>query len=210
MGQGEFMARKPAKKSSIYSDHFGKIGVKVGAIAVSAIFGALLSFYADEIHAYTSYLFVGGNLGGNYVVQTYDFDEHINKWVPYNSTLEIKHGGTKIFGIETSVLSTRSWRVFGYFRPPFLGLAYENRDPAAVGTGTFAFKQDLPYVLWGYWTGVECDLNTHQRFLAQCPAVAYRADHPEAPDSYKEFMSKACVRLTTDPVACPVKNPSPG
>ena len=96
--------------------------------------------------------------------------------------------------------------MFGYFRSPFMGIAYENRDPAAVGTGTFTLKQDLPYVLWGYWTGVECDLNTHQRFLAQCPMVVYRTDHPEAQGNYKEFMTKECVRLTNEPVACPAKN----
>jgi hypothetical protein len=194
----------PPERQSIF-DIKAIVG-KAWIAVVGATVAALLSLFFEEIHAYVSYLFVGGNLRGEYVVRTSSFDGRANKWSPYGLKLVLKHGGTRVFGTESSATSNQTWRVFGYFRPPFLSLAYESNDSAALGTGTYSFKQDLPYVLWGYWIGVECDLSKNQRFLAQCPAIAYRADHPELLQRYENFMSRDCVRITNEPVACRIKN----
>lgn len=151
----------------------------------------------------SSYLFVGGNLRGEYVLQSLTYDETVNKWVPYDTKVVLKHGGTKVFGTEVS--ATNTWSIFGYFRDPVLSLAYENNDPAAVGTGTYTLMRDWPFVLWGHWIGVECDSNTHKKFLAQCPAVIYRADHAADAKQYSDFMKRDCVRITLDSGPCPLR-----
>lgn len=182
----------------------GPIVKKIALAVVAGLVGALLSLFAEEIHAYFSYLFVGGNLGGDYVLRTFVYDDGRAAWVPYTTNLNLKHGGTRVFGTNSSTTSNQRWSLFGYFRSPFLALAYENRDPAAHGTGTYTLKQDLPYVFWGHWIGVECDLNINQRFLAQCPCIAYRSDHPEMEQRYSKFMERECVRITLEgPGPCP-------
>ncbi len=182
---------------------------KVILAAAAGVVGALLSLFTDEIHAYFSYLVIGGNLRGDYILQTFVYDDGKATWVPYTTNLNIKHGGTRVFGTNSSTRSDQRWRVFGYYRSPFLALAYENTDSAAHGTGTYTLKQDLPYVFWGHWIGVECDLNINQRFLAQCPCIAYRRDHPEMEQRYSKFMERQCVRITLEgPGPCPPRKPS--
>jgi len=90
-----------------------------------------------------------------------------------------------------------------------LALAYENNDSGAVGTGTYTLTRDWPYVLWGHWIGVECNGNTHRKFLAQCPAVLYRTDHAETRAQYDNFMNQDCITITLDGGPCPVRKEIP-
>ena len=171
------------------------------------LIGGLGVLFQDEIHAYFSYLFVGGNLRGDYVLDSFNYNEKLNRWEPAHTTLILKHGGTKVFGAETGTRNT--WRHFGYFRDPVLALAYENNDSGAVGTGTYTLTRDWPYVLWGHWIGVECSGNTHRKFLAQCPAVLYRTDHAETRAQYDNFMNQDCITITLDGGPCPVRKEIP-
>jgi hypothetical protein len=178
--------------------------LKWGAVAVAGgLIGGLGTLFRDEIHAYVSYWFVTGNLFGNYVLDTFEYNEKEDKWKPARTRLSLMHGGTKVFGTETGTSNT--WRHFGYFRDPVLALAYENNDTAALGSGTYTLTRDVPYVLWGHWIGVECNANTHKRFLAQCPAVLFRADHAETRAQYDKFMNRDCIPITLDVGPCPVR-----
>jgi hypothetical protein len=179
----------------------------VAAAIVGGVLGGLGALFHDEIHAYFSYLFVGGNLRGEYVLQGFDYDGPTKQWAARDTKVILKHGGSKVFGTESSAINT--WNLFGYFRDPILSLAYENNDPGAVGTGTYTLTRDLPFVLWGHWIGVECDDNTHAKFLAQCPAVLYRADHAAAAEQYTEFMKRDCVRITLSSGPCPIRKLTP-
>lgn len=186
---------------------WGSILKKLGWAALGGLLGGLLTLFSDEIHAYASHLFVGGNLGGEYVLKTYTYQDATKTWVPATDNVSLKHGGTRVFGTINSTISPQRWRFFGYFRSPVLSIAYENEDPAALGTGTFTLQQDLPYVFWGHWVGVQCDLNTNQRFLAQCPSIAYRKDHPELQERYAKFMDRECIRITLESGPCPPRKP---
>jgi hypothetical protein len=174
----------------------------------TAIAGGLLAgvgmLFADEIHAYLSYLFVNGNLRAEYILQSFEFDESTNKWKPFNTKVDLKQGGTTVFGTESSTRNT--WRLFGYFRDPILSLAYENNDSGAVGTGTYTLTRDWPFVLWGHWIGVECNANIHKKFLAQCPAVLYKVDHESDAKQYSDFLKRDCIPITLDSGPCPVRN----
>jgi hypothetical protein len=136
-------------------------------------------------------------------LQSFEFSESDNKWVPFSTKVDLKHGGTTVFGTERS--ATNTWNMFGYFRDTVLSLAYENDDPAAVGTGTYLLSRDLPFMLWGHWIGVECNMSTtHRKFLVQCPAVLYRIDHEEdAKKQYSDFLKRECISITQDSGPCP-------
>lgn len=190
--------------------NIGSIFRKLAWAAGGGLLGGLLTLFSDEIRAYAYYTFVGGNLRGEYVLKTYTFEDSTKQWVSSTDSLTIKHGGTRVFGTLSSTKSPLRWSVFGYFRSPVLALTYENEDPAAVGTGTFTLQQDLPYAFWGHWIGVQCDLNTNQRFLAQCPCIAYRKDHPELEANYKKFMDRDCVRITLESGPCPPRKTTYG
>lgn len=159
---------------------------------------ALLSFFSGHIHAYVSHLIIGGNLSGDYILQSYRYDHDTKKWTLWTANVDLKHGGTRMFGTKRSTETNQTWSLFGYFRAPFLALAYENNEAAAVGTGTYTLQQDVPYALWGHWIGVECDSNINQRFLAQCPCVLYLKTHPELQARYSTFMNRECLRITKE------------
>jgi hypothetical protein len=174
---------------------------------ISIVAGGLVAglgvLFQDQIHAYLSYLLVKGNLRGEYVLQSLEFDESVNRWIPFNTKVDLKHGGTTVFGTESSTKNT--WSMFGYFRDPVLSLAYENDDSGAVGTGTYTLTRDWPFVLWGHWIGVECNGNTHKKFLAQCPAVLYRIGHDGDAKQYSDFLKRDCISITLDSGPCPVR-----
>jgi hypothetical protein len=174
------------------------------AVAVAGgLFAGLGTLFQNEIHAYFSYLFVGGNLRGEYVLESPTYDASTNKWLPDDRKVVLREGGTKVFGTESTEGNT--WSLLGYFRDPVLSIAYENVDPGAVGTGTYTFSRDWPYVLWGHWIGVECNGNTHTKFLALCPALLYRTDHAEDRKQYSDFMKRDCVTITLNSGPCPLR-----
>jgi hypothetical protein len=176
-------------------------------LLVTAAAGGLVAglgvLFHDEIHARLSHLFVKGNLSGEYVLQSLEFDESRNKCVPLSTRVDLKHGGTTVFGTESSTSNT--WSMFGYFRDPILSLAYENNDSGAVGTGTYTLTRDWPFVLWGHWIGVECNGITHKKFLAQCPAVLYQIDHKNDANQYGDFLKRDCISITLDSGPCPIR-----
>ena len=191
-------AAKSSKNSSTE-----RIATALASAIAGGVLAGLITFFHDEIYAYVSSVFVTGNLYGDYVLEALGYEESTNKWERYDTRVGLMHGGTKVFGTETS--ARQSWRMFGYFRDPVLALAYENNDRGAVGAGTYTMTRDWPYVLWGHWIGVECDGNTHQKFVAQCPAVLYRMDHANEARQYDEFMKRDCVRITLNSGPCPVR-----
>jgi hypothetical protein len=176
--------------------------IYLAGIVASGLLAGLGVLFQNEIHAHLSYFFVKGNLRGKYILQSYEFSDADKKWTPLTTTVDLMHGGTTVFGTESS--TTNTWSLFGYFRDPVLSLAYENDDPGAVGTGTYTLSRDLPYVLWGHWIGVECNrTTTHKTFLAQCPAVMYRIDHKDEAKQYSDFLKRECISITQDSGPCP-------
>ncbi len=177
----------------------------LGNAVVGGLAGAILVYFSDEIHAYFSYMFLGGNISGEYFVKTFVYEASNDTWKPATTKIDLKHGGTYVFGTEHGTLTTNEWRWEGFFRASALAIAYENKDPAAIGTGTYTLKRDLPYIFWGHWIGVECDSKTHRNFIAQCPAIMFLTKYQQTENNYTEFMSHQCIRVTPETGPCPPK-----
>lgn len=174
-------------------------------VAIGAAATALLAFFKDELHARVDHFFTQGNLGGKYVLRTFELMPK-GKWEPYDSDVELKHFGTRVIG-ERSTSKAYKWELSGFFREPILSLSYENVDRSTVGTGTYTLQRDGPFALWGHWIGIDCDPDTNKRVLAQCPVLLYRTDKAVLAETpkYKEFMSRQCIPITLDTGPCPLK-----
>lgn len=205
---GETAAGPQTPVTEQTASFFAKIARGMLIALAGALLGGIVTYFKDELQAHAERLIFKGKLDGDYVLKTFAYDDKTRNWTPYTMTFGLSHAGTHVFGTIRSTTSDRAWEAYGYFRDPVLALSYENTDSAAVGTGAYVLKQDVPYVMWGHWIGVECDDNTNQRLVAQCPAIMYRSDSAKEEKRYTEFMSRTCVTITPDSGPCPAKKTS--
>jgi hypothetical protein len=178
-------------------------------VAAGAGISALFGYFKDDIRASVDHFFTSGSIGGSYIMRAYTFEGKPKpEWISFDSDVVLKHFGTRVIG-ERMSSKAYVWELSGYFRDPILSLSYENVDKSAVGTGTFTLQREGPFALWGHWIGVECNPLTHQKFLAQCPVLVYRADQAQLVEvpKYKEFMARECIKISLDYGPCPVKSP---
>src|SRR6266849_2179585 len=100
----------PPREGDLRQSLFVDASTKMALAVLTAFVGGAATFFADEIHAYISYLFVGGNLRGQYVLQTFYYDDDSKEWKPVNLNLTLKHGGTYVFGTQSSTTSDVNWK----------------------------------------------------------------------------------------------------
>jgi hypothetical protein len=111
--------------------------------------------------------------------------------------VELQEDGGRISGAVRAPISGTEWKIRGYKRDKFLGLAYGGVKIGGLGTGTHTMQQDIDDIYWGYAVKVECI--GPDALLVRCPAVMFRRNHSELEKTYANFLMRECERVTLDP-----------
>jgi hypothetical protein len=111
--------------------------------------------------------------------------------------VQLQDDGEQVSGTIRGSISGSEWRLSGYRRHKFLGMAYGGVKKGGLGTGTYTMQQDRDDIYWGYAAKVEC-LGQDALFV-RCPAVMFKKNSSELEKIYSNFLMRECEKVTLDP-----------